>query len=89
MRRYIVVLLFSLMMSPSVFGQVAAGVAGISGVIRDPSSATVPNAKVVIAAEGQGIIHTLNTNAEGLFIALALTPRPGYSVMVTAPGSSG
>ena len=88
MRRVLACLSFSLILSLPVFGQAAAGVAGISGVVRDPSSGTVPNAKVVIASEGQGTIRTLNTNAEGLFIALALTPGPGYSVTVTAQGFS-
>src|ERR1039457_6939175 len=68
-----------------VFAQ-AGGVAGISGVVRDPSGAVVPNAKVVISSAGQGTLRTLTANAEGIFVAPALTPGQGYRVTVTAAG---
>ena len=68
------------------FAQSAAGVAGISGVVRDASGASVPKAKVIISREGQGTLRTLETNAEGIFSAPALTPGPGYTVNVTAAG---
>jgi len=70
----------------SAFAQSAAGLAGISGAVIDPSGAAVPNAKVVISSEGQGIIRTLSTNDAGLFTAAALTPASGYKVTVTSPG---
>ncbi len=69
-----------------MFAQNAGGVAGIAGVVRDPSSGTVPNAQVVISSVGQGTIRTLSTNADGIFTAPALTPGPGYKVAVTASG---
>ncbi len=69
-----------------MFAQNAGGVAGIAGVVRDPSNATVPNAQVVISSVGQGTIRTLSTNADGIFTAPALTPGPGYKVAVTASG---
>src|SRR5579872_6579328 len=76
--------LFVLLSAP-VFAQ-SAGVAGISGVVKDQSGAIVPNAKVVISSVSQGAIRTLNTNSEGIFTAPALTPGSGYQVKVSAPG---
>ncbi|HYL38810.1 MAG TPA: TonB-dependent receptor [Bryobacteraceae bacterium] len=75
-----------ILLSVPAFAQQAAGLAGISGVVRDPSAAVVPNAKVVISRENQGTIRTLDSNAEGVFSAPALTPGPGYKVSVTASG---
>lgn len=86
MRRFFAFLSLSLLLTGLAFGQAAAGVAGISGVVQDPTTAGVPNAKVIIASEGQGTLRTLITNAEGIFNAPALTPGPGYSITVTAEG---
>ena len=72
----------------SAFGQVVIGTAEISGVVRDASGSSVPNAKVVISSAGQGILRTLVTNTGGAFSAPALTPGPGYKVSVAAPGFS-
>ncbi len=74
-----------LCVSAPLFAQ-SAGVAGISGVVRDPSGAFVPGAKVVISSESQGTIRTLTSNSEGIFTAPVLTPGPGYQVKVSAPG---
>jgi outer membrane receptor protein involved in Fe transport len=71
--------------SASLFAQ-SAGVAGITGVVRDQSGAVVPNAKVVISSESQGTLRTLNANSEGVFTAPVLTPGAGYEVKVTAAG---
>ncbi|HTS65232.1 MAG TPA: carboxypeptidase regulatory-like domain-containing protein [Candidatus Acidoferrales bacterium] len=68
------------------FGQTAAGLAAISGVVRDPSGVAVPDATVVISNGAQGTIRTLTTNTGGVFTAPALTPGSAYRVMVTAPG---
>jgi hypothetical protein len=65
-----------------------AGIAGISGVVRDPSSASVPAAKVVVSNEAKGINRTLETNAEGMFTAPFLVPAQGYTVTVDATGFS-
>ena len=71
-----------------VFAQSAGGVAGISGVVRDASGASVPNAKVVVSTESQGTVRALLTNNDGIFTAPALDPGPGYKVSVTASGFS-
>ena len=77
--------LFLLLAAP-VFAQSAAGLAGISGVVRDPSGALIPNAKVVISSESQGTLRSLSTNTDGVFTAPALTPGAGYRVSVAASG---
>ena len=77
--------LFLLLTAP-VFAQSAAGLAGISGVVRDPSGGSVPNAKVVVSSESQGTLRSLSTNTDGIFAAPALTPGAGYRVSVTASG---
>src|SRR5579871_1612504 len=75
-----------LLLAVPAFGQSAAGLAGISGVVSDPSGAAVPKAKVVISRQDQGDLRSLETNGEGVFSAPALPPGPGYKVSVTAPG---
>ena len=69
-----------------VFGQAVAGFGGISGVVRDPSGAVIPNAQVVVSNESKGIRRALNSNASGVFSAPALVPADGYRVEVQAPG---
>jgi hypothetical protein len=66
--------------------QTAAGLAAISGVVRDPSGVAVPNANVVVADNSQGAIRTVTTNSGGVFAAPALLPGSGYKITVNAPG---
>ena len=68
--------------------QSVAGLASITGVVRDGSGAVVPNAAVTVANESKGIKRALTTNDSGLFAAPALVPSEGYSVIVTANGFS-
>jgi len=89
MRNAFACVLLVLLCSAAAFGQVASGTAAISGVVRDPSGATVPNANVEISSEGRGVIRTLATNEAGVFTAPALVPGAGYKVAVTAPGFAG
>lgn len=67
-------------------GQSAGGVAGLSGVVKDPSGSSVPHAKVVISSTERGALRSLETNADGIFSAPALNPGGGYKITVTAPG---
>ena len=84
--KYVAALL--LLACAPIFAQSAGGVAAISGVVRDPSGAPVPNAKVVISSASQGQVRSLTTNDAGVFTAPALIPGPGYRVSVTVPGFS-
>jgi outer membrane receptor protein involved in Fe transport len=75
-----------LLSAPTLFGQAAGGVAGISGTVRDASGSAVPNAKVAISSASQGEIRSITTNGAGAFTAPALIPGPGYKVTVSAAG---
>jgi outer membrane receptor protein involved in Fe transport len=78
-------LLVTVLLAPA-WAQSAGGVAGIAGVVKDPSGAAVPNAKVVISTASQGDLRTVETNGAGFFTAPSLIPGPGYKVAVTAAG---
>lgn len=66
--------------------QSVAGLATISGVVRDASGAVIPKAKVTVANEDKGIRRALETNEAGVFTAPALVPSPGYTVTVNMDG---
>ncbi len=70
----------------SAMAQSAGGLAGISGVVRDPSGAVVPGAKVVVSNETTGNVRDLSTNEAGVFTAPALVPGSSYRVTVTSGG---
>jgi outer membrane receptor protein involved in Fe transport len=70
----------------SCFAQSAAGVAGLAGVVKDPSGSVVPNAKVVVSSLLRGVERRLDTNGDGVFSAPALIPGFGYKVEITASG---
>src|SRR5450755_3236408 len=73
-------------LAASALAQSAGGLAGIGGVVRDPSGSLVPNATVVVSNESNGTARTLTTNESGVFTAPALVPAPGYKVTVTVAG---
>ena len=70
----------------AAFAQSTAGLASISGVVRDASGAVIPKARVVVSNPSKGIARNLATNDAGLFTAPALVPSAGYQVEVDAPG---
>jgi hypothetical protein len=72
--------------SASLLAQAVAGLGGVSGSVRDASSAAIPNATVVLTNESKGIRRTLQTTEAGVFAVPALVPAPGYSVTVNAQG---
>lgn len=88
MRNALACALLMLLCFAAALGQAAGGGATISGVVRDPSGASVPNADVVILDEGWGVIRTLSTNEAGVFTVPALVPGTGCKVAVTASGFS-
>src|SRR5690242_18717529 len=77
---------FLLLSATCAFGQDAAGFGGISGVVRDASGASIPNAEVAVENNSNGVHRTIKTNEAGLFAAPALSPAPGYIVKVGAKG---
>jgi len=81
----LLILILSTALSGSAMAQAVAGMGGISGVVRDPSGATVPGAQVVISNPAKGIQRTMTTSQAGVFAAPALVPSTGYSLTVTMP----
>jgi hypothetical protein len=84
--RFCLALSLLMFSSTLAFAQAAGGVAGISGVVRDSSGAVIPNAKVVVSNDAQGLVRNLTTNASGIFTAPALIPASGYKVTVNQSG---
>src|SRR5260370_12242 len=78
-----------LIVSAPVFAQSAAGLAAISGVVRDQSGAAAPKASVVVSNSSLGTVRTLTTNDDGLFTAPALARASGYEVARTVSGFGG
>jgi outer membrane receptor protein involved in Fe transport len=74
------------LLAVSAFAQSQAGLGSISGTVQDPSGAVIPGAKVTVANESKGIIRSLVSNEQGLFLAPSLPPATGYSVVVEAAG---
>src|SRR5215472_18082876 len=83
MRTMLNVSLF-LLFAAGVYGQVAQS--RIDGTVLDPSGAAVAGAQVVITNGAVGLDRKIETTGAGLFSAPDLTPGPGYTVTVTAPG---
>ncbi len=59
--------------------------AAISGFVRDPSGAVVPNASVTIRNEGTGVERKVTTNESGYYVMSSLPPA-FYTVTAEAPG---
>src|SRR5262245_47610556 len=66
---------------PSLFAQSAE----LSGYIKDPQNAAVPNAKVELRNEDTGAVSRTKTNGDGIYILGALTPGT-YDATVQAAG---
>jgi hypothetical protein len=57
----------------------------IVGVVRDPSGAAVPDARVEVVSNATGLARTIATSTNGEFSFSAL-PAGGYEVSIEAPG---
>src|SRR5882757_4653652 len=68
---------------------VAQNVTGsISGTVKDPSGALIPNATVTITnTDTNQVIRTVKTSGSGSYSTTAL-PLGGYTVTIEAPGFS-
>src|SRR5215216_314310 len=60
-------------------------VGSISGTVRDPSGAVVPNAEVTLLEENTGFTRKVNTGSDGVYSALSL-PVGRYSVSAAPQG---
>ena len=74
----------SLAIAPSAFPQTAE-TGAISGTVRDPSGAVVPNLVIEITNAGTGISRKLLTSNQGTFLAGLLAPGE-YSLTAAASG---
>jgi hypothetical protein len=68
---------------PCAYGQIVTG--NISGFVRDPSGAGVPDATVTAKLLDQQAVRTTQTNSEGYYTFLALPPGP-YELTFEAKG---
>ncbi|MGH9325304.1 MAG: carboxypeptidase regulatory-like domain-containing protein [Terriglobia bacterium] len=57
----------------------------ISGTVRDPSGAVIPNARISIKNSATGVTRATTTNARGVYDAPGLSPGP-YTVSASATG---
>ena len=72
-----------LIFSIGAFAQ--SDVGSITGFVRDPSGAVVPNAKVTITSEATKESHTVTTDAAGHYTVTNLPPGQ-YTMTAEAPG---
>src|SRR5918911_820192 len=68
---------------PTVFGQARIG--SVQGVVKDPTGALVPNAKVTVVQPVTGYKQTTTTDAQGTF-KLVNVPFNTYKVQAEAAG---
>ncbi|MGA2886531.1 MAG: TonB-dependent receptor [Terracidiphilus sp.] len=61
--------------------------ASLSGTVTDPSSAVVPNARVVVHSLATGTDRVVDTDSAGLYVVPSLQPGD-YKVQATAAGFS-
>ncbi|HEU0138241.1 MAG TPA: carboxypeptidase-like regulatory domain-containing protein, partial [Bryobacteraceae bacterium] len=80
MRRILAALLFT---SFPALSQVTSGT--ITGVVKDPSDSTVVDAKVEARNPATGLVRTVRTSGEGVFVVPNLQPGE-YTIAVEAPG---
>ena len=71
-----------LLLSGTGFAQLST--AKLSGVVKDPSGAVVPQCKVVLKNVATAVEHTTTTNDTGAYLFLDITPGR-YVVSVSAP----
>ncbi len=75
--------LLVIMAAVTAWSQVYTG--SITGTVKDPSGAVVPNASVTVTDAGKGFTYTANTDANGLYTLRNLSPGT-YTERVEAPG---
>ncbi len=84
--RFVLSLLILALVASPVWAQAVAGLAGVSGSVRDASGAAVPGASVVLTNEAKGIRRAMESNESGVFNAPSLPPSSGYSLTVNRQG---
>src|SRR5262249_36049276 len=72
-----------LIIGPTAFAQARIG--SVQGVVKDPTGALVPNAKITVTQPVTGYRQTTQTDAQGSFKLVNL-PFNTYKVRAEAPG---
>src|SRR6266481_6168943 len=85
MKLHRVMLAIGLLIVALCLGASAQDTGSITGTVKDPSGAAVPNADVVVTNPDHGIDRHTTSNAGGDYNESAL-PGGTYDVIVTAPG---
>lgn len=86
MKKLYVFVLCAALSSLTLYGQVAAGLGGLTGIVTDASGSTVPGAEVHVDNERLGIHRKIVTGSGGVFNAPALVPSANYQVTINAKG---
>ncbi|MCC7175177.1 MAG: carboxypeptidase regulatory-like domain-containing protein [Bryobacterales bacterium] len=82
MRKALLLIGLCLLLSASLLGQTFGT---ITGAVRDPSGAVVPNANVTVVNTSTNAVRNTTTNTEGIYAFPALVPGP-YEVRVETAG---
>ena len=86
MRKFLFGVLVVFLTCSTAWGQTVAS-SQVSGVITDPTGASVSGAKIQLTQTDTGQLHTVTSNASGSYIVPDLPGGP-YRIEVTAPGFS-
>ena len=76
--------LLSVMWVPSLMAQ-SSGTSALTGIIKDPSGATIPNVTVTLTSNATGQVRTATTSGDGSY-RFVLLPPGDYKVRFAAPG---
>src|SRR5690242_1338384 len=82
--KIVYLLLPTILCSLLVYAQGGGNVA-ITGIVKDPSGAVVPNARVTVTQQGTTVERTTITNANGQFSVPSLPPAT-YTVAIEGTG---
>ncbi|MBI5282675.1 MAG: carboxypeptidase regulatory-like domain-containing protein, partial [Candidatus Solibacter usitatus] len=86
LRTFTLCLIVLCLVAATAAAQSVAGLAGVSGAVRDASGAAVPGANVLLLNESKGIRRAMQSNEAGVFNAPSLPPASGYSLTVSRDG---
>jgi len=83
--RGLLVMLLSIaaLTSPAAMAQEAT--ANVNGIVKDPTGAAIPNAKVELKNVNTDVVRTTASNGDGVYTFLSVIPG-AYSMQASAPG---
>ena len=84
-KQILAVLMLALTIPAMIFAQ--ANSSALSGVVRDPSSAVITGAEIVVSNMDTGLTRTASSNASGVYRVGELNPG-SYQITATMPGFS-